>query len=476
MVALAAPAAAEASTAAGAAGDHAVAIRTGPIRHLPQRFFGFNAESIVLPVDDRLFAHSRALHAAMASLPVGILRIPGGTTSQWLDWRSGRFVAAAGSPFTAVSSSRPALTMADWASIVRDTGATPLWDLNVLTSNLPDQLAMLRRARRLGLPVHYLELGNELWNPTSPYTTRFPSGAAYGRAMNPWISALRRAFPHAVIAVSGADETASSPLTPIGGTRYAAWNATLLSAVRGEDAIAIHPYWSLPGSPVPGSDAQATLIAGEDHWADFARQTLAPLPARLRIWLTEWNQTSLFTTGGTQIWAQALSVSTVALAQLLDRRITVSLIHDLVGGAANPQDFGTAKVFPLFTDGVGGSRVLARTALGYAVPLVYSTLAGARSVQRLRLRGAPRLDGQAGATGIVVYGHHLSALFVNLTRRTVNVRLPAALTGRAAFASLKAPPASQPGWAPGDAPAAKRGTVHGVVVLPPYSLTRLVVR
>jgi hypothetical protein len=471
MLAIVAAPAAEAGAATGAS-----ATRSGAVRQLPAHFFGFNAESIVLPADDKLFAHSRALHTAMASIPVGVLRIPGGTTSQWLDWHNGRFVEAPGSPFAAVSRSRPALRMADWASIVRATRATPLWDLNVLTSNLRDQLAMLRRASRLGLPVRYIELGNELWNPLPPYPTRFPTGAAYGRAMNPWISALKRSFPDAIVAVSGADETASSPLTPLGGARYATWNASLLSAVRGEDAIAIHPYWNLPGSAVPGSDASATLLAGEEHWADFARETVAALPAHVKVWLTEWNETSLLTTGGTQIWAQALSVSAVALAQLVDRHITLSLLHDLVGGAANPQDFGTAKVFPLFTDGVGGSHILARTALGYAVPLVYSTLARARSVQRLRVLGAPQVGGRPGVTGVVVFGHRLSALFVNLTGRSIRLRLPRSLSRPAVATSLHAPESSQPGWAPRDRVARSKRTVYGSVVLPPYSLTRIAVR
>ncbi len=185
---------------------------------LPAHFFGFNAESIVLPVDDQLFANSPALHAKLAAVPTGILRIPGGTTSQWLNWRTGVFITGPGGPFNAVSPTRPAITMPHWAAIVRATGATPLWDLNVLNATISDQIAMLREAQRLGLPVRQVELGNELWNPTGPYPGRFPTGAAYGSAMNPWIVAVRRAFPRAVIAVSGADE-APSILSQVGGSR-----------------------------------------------------------------------------------------------------------------------------------------------------------------------------------------------------------------------------------------------------------------
>ncbi len=453
----------------------AVAQRVGAPRVLPAHFFGFNAESIVLPVDDQLFATSPALHAKMAAIPVGILRIPGGTTSQWLNWHTGVFIDGPGSPFNAVDPSRPAITMPDWASIVRATDATPLWDLNVLTSNLSDQMAMLREARRLGLPVRYIELGNELWNPTGPYPTRFPTGATYGTAMNPWITALRRQFPRAQIAVSGADETTPSILGTLGGARFAAWNASLLSTVRGEDAIAIHPYWGLPNRGPPGSDVSATLVAGPDHWDGFKHQTLSALPSRLKVWLTEWNQTGLLTSGGTQIWAQALSVSAVALDQLADPRVSISLLHDLVGGADNPQDFGTAKPFPLFTDGVDGSRALARTALGYAVPLVYSAVAGAAGVQRIRVRGVPNVGDQPGVTGMAVFGRRPGALLVNLTAQPIALALPWPLQQRAVLTSLHAPPASQPGWVPSDQVAIDQRLVRGSLRLPAYSVDRVVI-
>ncbi len=443
-------------------------------RRLPGQFFGFNAESIVLPADDRLFANSAALHRRMASTPVGILRIPGGTTSQWLDWRTGRFINDPGSPFSTVDPSRPPITMADWARIVRATGATPLWDLNVLTSNLPDQIAMLKRARSLGLPVRYIELGNELWDPRGAYPARFPTGAIYGAAMNPWIRALRRRFPAAKIAVSGADETVPSTLTALGGARFSGWNASLLSTVRGEDAIAIHPYWGLPNQATAGSDVPSTLVAGEDHWRAFSRQTLDALPPHLPVWLTEWNQTALLTTGGTQIWAQALSVTAVALAQLANPRITVSLLHDIVGGAPNPQDLGTAKVFPLFTDGAGGSRVLARTALGYAVPLLYSTIAKASRVQRLQIRRVPNVGDQPGVMALAVFAHRPMAVLVNLTSQRITIRLPKPLNRRATLTSIHASPQAQPGWAPGDTVATNKHTVRGSVTLPPYSVDRLV--
>ena len=44
-------------------------------------------------------------------------------------------IDAPSSPFSTVVQDGTALTLRRWASIVRRTGATPLWDLNVLTSD-----------------------------------------------------------------------------------------------------------------------------------------------------------------------------------------------------------------------------------------------------------------------------------------------------------------------------------------------------
>lgn len=457
---------------AGASGTNppsAAARLAGSPRTVPSTFFGFNAESYVLPIDARLM-RSRALQSRLATMPGALLRIPGGTPSQWIDWRTGQLDGAPGSPFAGVEQDGTNLTLRDWASIVHGTKATPLWDLNVLTSNLASQLAMLRSARKLGLPVRYVELGNELWDPEAPYVARFPTGASYGTAMNRWIAAIHRAFPGAAVAVSGADE--SDPQLNGGGTRYLTWNQSLLSTVRGENAIAIHPYWSLPDLQPPGSSVPATLTAGQAAWTGFAT-SLGTLPRGLDVWLTEWNQTGRFTSGGTQIWAQALSVDAFALDTLADPRVTVSLLHDVVDGAKQPQDVSTSVVYPLFTDGSDGSPVLGRTALGYAFPLLVRSVAGEQKAQSLSFPEAPHVGGQPGVVGVALTGRRPAAFLVNLATRPVNVTLPNALDHPMTMTALSAQPTAQPGWVAADHVATETVPVHGPVRLPAYSVAQL---
>ena len=452
--------------------SRATAALVGSQRSVPSAFFGFNAESLVLAIDARLMA-SRTLDSKLAVMPGAILRIPGGTPSQWINWKTGQLIDAPGSPFSTVDQNRTVLTLRDWASIVHRTRATPLWDLNVLTSTLPDQLVMLHAARKLGLPVRFVELGNELWDPEAPYVARYPTGASYGAAMNSWITAIHRQFPKALVAVSGADE--SDPQLNGGGSRYLAWNQGLLSTVKGEDAIAIHPYWSLPDLQPPGSNVEATLTAGQKAWAGFA-ESLDTLPRGLRVWLTEWNQTGRFTSGGTQIWAQALSVDSFALQTLTDHQVTMSLLHDVVDGAKQPQDVSSSVVFPLFTDGSSTTPTLGRTAIGYAFPSLVQAAAGAQRVQPLAFPSAPRVGGQPGVLGVGLFGRRAGAFMVNLNPQPVTVTLPKALDLPMTMTALTAQVTAQPGWISSDHVVTSTAKVDRAVRLPADSVVQLVSR
>jgi hypothetical protein len=156
---------------------------------------------------------------------------------------------------------------------------------------------------------------------------------------------------------------------------------------RAADAIAIHPYWTLPDRAEPGSDVDATLTAGLDAWDDFTDETLAAIPKGMGVWLTEWNQAAWGSDAGTQIWAQALSVAAVAMQQAGNPLIEMTLVHDIVDGEPNPHDAGIPTTFPAFTDGAGGSEVLAPTALGHVLPLLFGAVSPGSTVQTLSTLG-----------------------------------------------------------------------------------------
>ncbi|MCB1256035.1 MAG: hypothetical protein KDB26_02970 [Microthrixaceae bacterium] len=442
---------------------------TSESRAIDGRFFGYNAASIVQPVNVELM-FDPALTTELAKFPVDLIRIPSGTAAQWLDWRTGRFIASPDSPFVGVSAERRPTLMSDWQSWVERSGATPVWDLNVLNSDLQDQIAMLEEAERLGMPVEFIELGNELWDPRSIYPDRFGSGGDYARAMNEWIPALQERFPTARIAVSGAN-LADEVFTAALGPRFNNWNHDVVSTITNADAIAIHPYWTLPNKTPPGSDINATLTSGLDHWRAFETTTLDQLPKGLEVWLTEWNQGGHFVTSGTQVWAQALSVVAVAIEQLLDPRVTMSLIHNIVDGTSNPHDIGVSTVFPSFTNGHDGTPRLARTALGHALPILFSAVPSGSRVRRLVVDGVERVGDHPGVSAVLISGKRPGALLVNLTAAAVRVATPSTLGRDAEFKAVSAQTDAQPGWVATDSVKQTSGSSASTTLLPPYSVT-----
>lgn len=469
----------------GAADAHPDALELRPVgdaRPLPDAFFGFNAASIVQSVNVDLLL-SPELQEQLATFPARFLRVPTGTAAQWIDWRTGRFMDEPmerpgvefedpESLFASIPADRRSVTMQDWAALIEATDATPVWDLNVLNATLEDQLAMLAEAERLGLPVTYIELGNELWDVRSIYPDVYPTGTDYAREMNTWIPALRERYPDAQIAVSGADPS-DAFFVQVFGERFVTWNDEVTATIEGADAIAIHPYWTLPELADPGSDVAATLTAGLDAFADFEAETLAAIPDEFDIWLTEWNQAAWGSGEGTQIWAQALSVLAVGMHHAAEGRITVSLLHNIVDGAPNPHDAGISVTFPLLTNGTGGSEPLDRTALGHTVPELFSAVGPGSSVLALEAVDGPAVGAHPAVTGVQVTGTDPGAVFVNLADTPVRVRLPEAMTGEWATTTLAAPAEAEPGWVPGEEPEVAEGTTAGTVLLPAYSVVRL---
>ncbi len=448
--------------------DAVAVTTTGATRDVPDRFFGFNAASIVQTVNADLL-RDPALQDELAGSGTRLLRVPTGTAAQWIDWRTGAFIENPTSPFASIPPDRRGMTMDDWAELIARTGAEPVWDLNVLNADLDDQIEMLTEAERLGMPVRFIELGNELWDVRSIYPEVYPTGADYAETMNAWIPALRERFGDVHIAVCGADPS-DAFFAAVFGDRYVDWNRQVVDTVVDADAITIHPYWTLPDRAEPGSDVAATLDAGPDAWDAVTAETLARVPDDLDVWVTEWNQAAWGSDSGTQIWAQALSVVTVAIAQLVDPRIGMSLVHDIVDGHANPHDVGISTTFPAFTNGADGSEPLARTALGHALPLLFDAVGPGTSVTRLALDDPGVASGFAG---VAIAGANPGAVFVNRSAEPVTVDAGDVLPGTWTTTVLSAAPDAQPGWVASDTVDPVTGSTDGVIEIPAHALVRL---
>ncbi|HJU39743.1 MAG TPA: glycosyl hydrolase [Tahibacter sp.] len=284
---------------------------------------GFNQNWSMLPslTTPRLLGSIRALAPQ-------VLRYPGGTVSHDWDWESGTRVHKRASTVEAPH------TLKDLKTVVDATGADVIFVLDIVNRDLDDQIRMLRTAESLGIPVHRLELGNELYAKDKGYEARFPDGKAYAAAVRTWSQKLRAAFPKARIAslllMRDVDER---------NERMARWNADVTAGTAGAvDAYTLHVY-----IPARGNLADTT--------ARFADVTNDPAIARKPLWITEYG--NMHASGDANYLADL-----EALADFLERdpHVAIVLNHQIVGGKA-------ARFAKLDVDGkptAEGDRYVAR--------------------------------------------------------------------------------------------------------------------
>jgi len=372
-------------------------ILLGQPHSLPRAFFGANIEGAYSPSGTYQWADPRTI-AALRSLKIQSLRYPGGTDANYWDWHIGwvypSFPTGAG-PFSE--------TLKDFAPLVKLTGP-PVFDLNVMTYNnaiatpaqtsamVQDQIAMLKAAQQLGIPIEYIELGNELYFALRPaankdasnYARRFASGAPYVNEMNYWISELKSAFPQAKIAVLGQAFQ--------GGT----WNADVISSLKGADAVTLH-YYQIESAG--GEDPTSILSKAFSKWAWFRPGQIQPLAAKgLSVWITEFDfidQTPDLEYAST--WLHGLFDAEMLIQFLSDPAITTVDVYNFHSDSRRSSLVydGTEKFGP---HGAIGTQAGALSASGQVVSIFGQALNGASSVAPVNVSGlAPVSSGPTGA-------------------------------------------------------------------------------
>jgi hypothetical protein len=387
----------------------------------------------------------------LAALSPGTLRWPGGTEADYFSWTTGRDTEAPRS-FS--------FTLSDLLAAYRATGAPPIFDLNVLApgnrTNVADQLGMLRAAAALGLPVRYVEIGNELYGGVG--RAAFPDGAAYGKTVALYVRALHAAFPGVQVAADAC--YALTPGCPAG------WNGQVLAAAAGSgapDAMILHTY---PGQQYAAFTAALVpgMLAGAYQGAQELQQGVSALQGE-PVWVTEYNFRGPYRKGQDVLanpaqtsYARELFVAAYAL--LLPRIPGIRLVD---GWSA----FGGGQAYSYWT--LPPHPVL--TPAGQAVAMVDTAARGAVRWVAATVPGAPQLPGGYPAVlgdGFATPGGEWRAVLVNLGPRAVSLPPAAPWAAGTPYEQVTGTPAASLSAAL----APSRGTVPGGGLrLPPYSLT-----
>jgi hypothetical protein len=235
------------------------------------------------------------------------------------------YYEAAGFPALPALNGRPArAAVAGPISIDQTPGSDDWWAM--LDDRYLRNLSMLQDAQSRGIPIEYIEFGNEYyfgsnligdssngsitepysaggWLSTSPFQLdpdnwgTFPErdtawdadgdqdrGRAYAVAVNDWAALLLAEFPGVRLCAIGATPNGTGP------SRRNDWNRDVLGQVDKNlvRAASYHPYGLVDGT-ITGSESQlgVALASFQTNWA--VEKAAAGIPGDREMWMSEWN-------------------------------------------------------------------------------------------------------------------------------------------------------------------------------------------
>lgn len=341
--------------------EQAIDISFSEWKPLEKNFLGANANLISI---DKPW-ENEALVKVTAETQIKTLRYPGGTIGNYWDWDTGALDQSVTDSLmikwvveNELQKGSNRYTLENLAVLYKKTGIVPVFMLNMLSKDLEHSMRNLKRARAMGLPIKYVEMGNELYFNIPFPLYRYPTPESYGESCQKWIDALKVEFPEASFALVGN--------TLKRHKRQENWNERVLEKCTNADALVMHAYSpsGLDGrmerkQQAPGSEGlgdlktalreapegmaerqewERGLLKDENAYANMfttAKKSLKKiddfyLPNGMELWVTEFNirdDNSVVL----HSWAQSL-ILTEYYFKLLEANVTITNLHNLIGG------------------------------------------------------------------------------------------------------------------------------------------------
>ncbi len=435
---------------------------------------------------------------AVNQLNPAMLRIPGGTVANYWDWQRGGIIQNESSlpdgiPGEVKGRGRryTAGQLEDFKAGLESTGKTPMFVLNMLTSTLDSQLQMLQKAQNLGIPVKYIELGNEFYFRIKNYTSVFPTPEDYAKTAQKWTAAIKQKFPDAEVAVIGV-----APLGKKDNPRQENWNRSLLNtALSQADAVTFHVY--LEPNLTSASNAESyPFFSQEDvpnilsqpfyNWQELQSENsqFRQIPDNKEIWITEYNLMEKVFSPGQQnqkprvfgSWVHGLFTMTMSLLFLEDRRVSTICNHVLIGPATFGAIFANDKVFRNLSENTSVTP-LGLSATGSNLQLLGKATQGMTSAQKIEFSNTPTLRGKENFTYPALYGwlfsngNNTQAVVINLSQQNLEVDISSVWQKQGSFEQISAPPRTLVTNA--NSLTRNKGNITKKITLPAYSVTKL---
>ncbi|MDJ0647357.1 MAG: hypothetical protein QNJ60_01505 [Xenococcaceae cyanobacterium MO_188.B19] len=426
-----------------------------------------------------------------------LLRIPGGTESNYWDWQKGGLIknvreAMAGYPinFRSKDLKYNDSKLKDIIEGIQATDTVPLFVLNLASSTLESQLEMLRTANDLGMPVEYIELGNEFYIDVPNYRRVFASSEDYAKTASQWSKAIKAEFPQANITLVGAISKSKSP------KRVKNWNSNLISsAIADADGITLHVY-SGHGlkSPIDlnsnypfFTEEEVPIILGQPFRSAekfYNSDDFKLIPNDKQIWITEYNLfENIFgnNEGKAQrvmgSWTHGLYTLTQSLLFLEDSRINIACNHVLVGNSRFAAIFRGAASFVNPSDPNIKVTPNNLTATGSTLSFLGEAISGMTKAQKIDFSFSPTLIGKKDFEYPALYGWKFSdgeyskGIIVNLSNQNIPIDLEQLFSVSVSYEQLTENPRTLVTGT--DVLQFNSGEATSEIVLPPYSVTKL---
>jgi hypothetical protein len=386
---------------------------------------GFNLNSLTKPT----WQNSSFLDSVKALHPQ-LIRYPGGTESQYFDWQAGGIISqnfwTSGQLFNhGYLSTVPQVphTLTQLLYLYQQSGIKPVFCLNMLTKSLSDQLLMLKTADSLGIPIEFIELGNELYFTDQDFVNKYPQPVDYVLDIkNNWIPALDSLYPNALISVigsySGSLDLNNNPVP----ARISTWNDTLLARNPGGNAFTFHYYIPPNTTTFLNPNITQALAAPFRHWPTFKANTINLINNGMECWITEYNLSdgNLNNYAIASSWAHGLYTASFFSLMLEEPKISMLLNHQITGSPA----FASLASYTLFGDTISNRM----TAEGNAMRLIHKAIGGNQSATKLQFSLNPMITvGPTNYPSLIGWkfenGSNKEFIFLNLSGTTFQLDL-----------------------------------------------------
>jgi len=339
----------------------------GQSRLLPKPILGANLSAFYEHLMD-----NPAKTAVLKTMQIGLDRFPGGSDSNFYNWRTGLFEIKSRPDSSAyvrfwvkaaahIARGQPkGIRLEEYESFSRQLGAEVVLVANLETSSIAEQVEWFKHLASVGAVPQRIEMGNEFWiamgnDPES--LARWPDVPSTMRTMKQYVEALKPYFPPnakvAVQAATGAVAIPEKDHAPF-WQRLRQWDDNL----RPEpwfDAVTLHLHPRLAdvvGDPQAGIRAptpenalprlKAMLAHGDEGIERIIQNTERRLPGK-EIWITEWNAQGANTVtsrgGADEPMSPAMGMlmaTRMALVYLRHPSVTAALYFQFVFRANDP--------------------------------------------------------------------------------------------------------------------------------------------